>query len=411
MVGSRDIFLVVGGGRESLPFICRLAERGLNPLVLDGDPRCDAQQVGFQTELVPIENPEASSSFAVQLSQSGNTVIGVGSFGVDFPMTVSEIATRLALPGIPRRAAKVSSNKILQKDVLRSLGLRTPGSIVADSIDIIRPQLATTEYPVVLKPVDSRGSRGVRLCHSSEEVIRHFALAMDESPLGRVLVEEFQQGPQYSSETVILNGQATTVGISSRNYRLNSVVSPEFLEDGGELLPDIEEWFVHTLNVQALKLAQELGIESGTIKGDLVLVKEGISWIEFALRPGGGYFGSHEIPLSTGINFIDVVIDLALGLEPNELNLRKSLSRVVCQRFFFAKWDKAVRIVIPASLKESTSILHIELFDDSPRRKLGGGFSKLGMVLSTGTSRAEAISNAESAVDLIVQASVGLSRI
>lgn len=411
MVKRQSTFLVVGGGRESLPFISRLSDRDLNPLVLDGDPTCHASKHGFPTETVRIDDPPAAASFALRLANSGTEIVGVASFGVDWPMTVAAIASELGLPGIPCEAAATSANKSRQKELLEKIGLRTPKWTVATSIESLGPQWPSMSFPVVIKPVDSRGSRGVTFCPDRASVLTQFRSSLAQSRTGLVLIEEFQRGTQFSSETVVRNGRATTVGISTRNYQLNSVAFPEFLENGGEASASVGQFFVDDLNSQVSAIAQSLRIDSGTVKGDLALDEGEICWIEFALRPGGGYFGSHEIPLATGINFIDIVIDLSLGskITNDRLTARKDL--VVCQRFLFAKWGAHAEVRIPESLLESPSILMAEIFDDQPRRRLGGNLSKVGMILGTGHSRTDAINATERAVNAVVAASRGLENL
>ena len=100
-----------------------------------------------------------------------------------------------------------------------------------------------------------------------------------------------------------------------------------------------------------------LGITTGNIKGDIVVVDGKPYVIELAARASGGYFCTREIPLNTGVDFIGAVIKIALGehLDPNEL-IPKRLTPIV-QRYAFPEPGRVTRV---AGLEDARRVPGIE---------------------------------------------------
>jgi len=108
-------------------------------------------------------------------------------------------------------------DKKLQQELVKAAGLRSVrqagGTTSADVEDFLR----TESYPVVVKPVESAGSEGVKLCHTYEEAEQHFHLLMNsQRKVGSkdgaaVLCQEFLMGKEYVVDTVSRDGVHKTV--------------------------------------------------------------------------------------------------------------------------------------------------------------------------------------------------------
>ena len=90
-------------------------------------------------------------------------------------------------------------------------------------------------FPLVIKPVDSRGSRGVLLLTKDIDLEWAYSISKDYSPSNRVMVEQFLEGPQVSTESIVIDSNVTTIGFSDRNYEKLEKFAPHIVEDGGDL--------------------------------------------------------------------------------------------------------------------------------------------------------------------------------
>eukprot|EP00536_Pseudo-nitzschia_multiseries_P001923 jgi/Psemu1/251109/estExt_Genewise1Plus.C_250159 len=135
-----------------------------------------------------------------------------GEAGVDLADALSEhIKVRSNGTKIPNRRDKKVQQEIIRKHGLRSV--RQAGSGVFAEV---KDFLQTEPYPVVLKPVESAGSDGVKLCHSFEEAEEHFRVLMNSQMVNggdcpAVLCQEFLRGKEYVVDHVSRDGVHKTV--------------------------------------------------------------------------------------------------------------------------------------------------------------------------------------------------------
>jgi biotin carboxylase len=346
---------------------------------------------------------EATVAAATLYHREARPIHGVISIGVDVPRTVAAVAAALGLRGVPEEAAALSADKLAMKERFRRDGLEIPRFAPVESAIALKKILARgCDY--VIKPVDSRGSRGVQRLIPGLDPALAFARAQQASPTGRVMVEAYLEGPQVSTESLVIGGKAYTPGFSDRNYEYLARFAPYFIENGGELpsrLPDSVQRAVCALIERA---AESLGLADGPLKGDVVIHKDVPHLIEVATRLSGGFFCTLEIPLNTGVDFVGAVIDWALGedVDPSRLAPRKRVP--VVQRYAFLPQGRVRRI---AGFDEARAVPGIEelvlyVKPGDIIRLPTDTTARAAMAIATGATRAEAESSARRALQRLV---------
>lgn len=106
-------------------------------------------------------------------------------------------------------------DKTKMKDMLSRLGIGTPSYVCVEK-GFADGELAGITFPVVVKPVDKYGSRGVQVLYSAEEVRQQFAHTCETSDLKRILVEEYHDGYEFNMMTWVLDGQVQVISIADR---------------------------------------------------------------------------------------------------------------------------------------------------------------------------------------------------
>src|SRR5439155_5640920 len=109
-------------------------------------------------------------------------------------------------------------------------------------------------FPIVLKPIDGRGARGVLRIMPRTDLAWAFAHAKSQSRRGEVMVEEYLVGPQISTEGLLIDGVGTTCGFIDRNYEHLDTFAPYIVENGGEqpsVLPPSAEHAVSSVAMKA----------------------------------------------------------------------------------------------------------------------------------------------------------------
>jgi Phosphoribosylglycinamide synthetase, ATP-grasp (A) domain len=140
----------------------------------------------------------------------GKTVVcclAGGEAGVDLADALSEFMGLLTNgTDIPNRR-----DKKIQQELIRSMGLRSVRQAGGDSMEQVETFLRTESYPIVLKPNESAGSDGVKLCNTYEEAVEHFEVLMKSQMVNggevpAVLCQEFLRGKEYVIDHVSRDG-------------------------------------------------------------------------------------------------------------------------------------------------------------------------------------------------------------
>ena len=392
--------LVVGGGAEALPGLLRLRALGARLAVSDRDAHAPGFAIAEERILASTYDVEETVAAARALDARW-PVDGVLCIASDVPLTVASVAHALDLPGISLGAARRAADKLAMKEALAAGGVPVPDFVPVASLASLRRGYARLGPVAVLKPVDGRGARGVLRITAETDLEWAFATSLAASPSGRVMLERFLDGPQLSSESFVADGAIATPGLADRNYELLERTAPYLIEDGG-LQPS-----VHRARVAAavddvlLRTARAMGIDSGVLKGDLVLDPErGPVVIEVAARLSGGSFCTRTIPLSTGVDLVAAVARHAAGLDVDLDALRPRTWRPVANRYFLPPPGRIARIDGLDAASQLPGIEHAELSVRAGDvvRPLVDHTCRAGSVIATGESPEEAVARAQAAV-------------
>ena len=217
------------------------------------------------------------------------------------------------------------------------------------------------------------------------------------------MLEEFLEGQQYSTESVITDGKNITPGLAERNYELIEKLGPYIIENGAQWPAKIEKKELDSIVNLVEKSSQVLGISNATSKGDVVMTNDGPKIIEIASRLSGGYFSSDQIELVTGINITEIAIRLSLGEKINKDKLHFSYQKFVAIRYFFPKPGKITSISNIDSFKNESWVHKLNLFFrvGDVLEKVTDHTKRCGFVITTGDTRDEAVKRARTVVENI----------
>lgn len=164
-------------------------------------------------------------------------------------------------------------------------------------------------FPVIVKPRDNSGSRGVKLCRNAEELKANIEEALENSKLDTVLVEEFIEGPEYSIEGLHYDGKSEVIQFTEKK----TTEFPYNVELGHIQPANISEENKQNIREIVSKIGKALNFVNCPSHTELKINKRGIFVIETSPRLGGDYITSTLTPLSTGINLEDQLLHIALG--------------------------------------------------------------------------------------------------
>ncbi len=395
--------LIISGGIEAADAARHAREMGLHVVVSDIDANAPGFAFAHERLIADVYGPEATAEAAERYHGERRKIDGVICVAADAPLTAALVAQRLGLPGLSLEAAQLATDKLAMKTRFKERGVPVPWFAPVGSSRALEKIVAERGRNLVIKPVDSRGSRGVQRLARVADSAAAYALAEKHSPTKRVMVEDYLDGPQVSTESIVTGGHCHTPGFSDRNYELLESHAPFFIENGGDLPSSLPRLIQEKVKAVVARAAAALGVTEGSVKGDIVVHRDEPYIIELAARLSGGFFCTREIPLNTGVDLIGAAIRVALGepVDPAEMEPRRD--NPVVQRYAFPRPGRVLGIRGAEAARRLPGIADIVVTarhgDIIP--PAGDKRPSAAMVLATGASREAARASANAAIAAI----------
>jgi biotin carboxylase len=395
--------LIVSGGIQAIHGIQRAKELGFRVVVSDKNPNAPGFAHADDRILASTYHPDETADAVEAYHRRRGHIDGVITIGCDAPLTVATTAKRLGLKAIPVETAALAQDKYAMKQRFAEAGVPIPWYAAVEDAAHLARLAKQRDFQIVVKPVDSRGSRGVQRLKPGMDLEQAFALAAAQSPTQRVMVEEFLPGPQISTESILVDGVGYTPGFSDRNYEYLDRYAPYFIENGGDLPSHLDAATQAAVRKTAEEAGRALGVVTGNIKGDIVVSNGKPYVIELAARASGGYFCTREIPLNTGVDFIGAIIKIALDEPFDPASLVPQFQRPVVQRYAFPTPGRVTAISGAERARSLPGIeevvVSVQIGDVIPEPTHSG--CTAAMVLATGATMNDAVSSAKLALDTL----------
>jgi biotin carboxylase len=378
------------------PAICFAKAQGFTTVVVDGDAQASCVNRADRFEHIDLKDKEAITELAQSLQLKGG-LAGIMTAGTDFSTTVAWVAQKLGLPGIPYEVACNASDKERMRRVFAQAGLASPNFFTLTAVPDAHFSLPFA-YPAVVKPVDNMGARGCRLINTDKELQEAVHKALPFSRSGRVIIEEYMDGPEFSVDAIVYHGEITICGLADRHI----FFPPYFIEMGHTMPTSLDASQAEALLELFSSGVRALGITDGAAKGDLKMTADGPMIGEIAARLSGGFMSGWTYPYSSGVEPTSAAIRIATGSAPGKLSPQRA-------------WTSAERALISipgliytiTDLKEAKNIEYVK--DIFLRVSCGdrvqfpdNNVSKCGNVISAAPTRTAAVNAAEQAVRSIL---------
>lgn len=312
--------LILGAGIMQVPIIKKSKKMGYYTIVADYDEKAPGMQFADKTYLVSTNDKDG----ILEVSKNEN-IDGILTTS-DSPVNVVAYVSRvLGLHGMSEEVARICTNKYLQREVMLKNGIKTPYFKLCSNDENLS---VYTDFPYIVKPCDSSASRGVKKVSNASELSDAFKDALSYSRSGKVLIEGFITGREFSVETLTQNHKTTIVNITEKFTKGEE--EGYFVEDThlepARLTKKERELIEH----EVMATLHAIGFNNCPSHTEVKLNSKGAFIIETACRLGGDYITSDLVPLSTGIDMLENLILLALG-EP--INVQKTLNKISMVQF------------------------------------------------------------------------------
>ncbi len=223
-VNQRRI-IIIGAGFLQVPAIKISKELGLFTIVFDYNKEALGMKLADLPIVISTRDIEGCVREAKNIAR--NTKIdAVITVGTDASSTVAALQAALDLAGNKFEDAYAASNKIKMRERFKMHNVPQPNFYPAWSYDDALSIFHKLNKPLVVKPADNMGARGVMKISDEEQVLYSFNRAKSASPSGEVIIEEFMDGPELSIDMLIFEDDIHVTGIADRIIEF----PPYFLE-------------------------------------------------------------------------------------------------------------------------------------------------------------------------------------
>lgn len=258
---------------------------------------------------------------------------GIVSIASDLAtITVNYVAEKMNLIGNGIESSLIATNKYLMRKAFSRAGDPSPRFYCSDELTSeLKDEL---EYPVIVKPSDRSGSRGIMKVDTKQNLMEAIEVAEKLSFEHKAIIEEFIEGQEYSVEYISYKGKHYFLALTKKY----TTGSPHFIETGHVQPAEVSDIVLDNIKKIVEHALDTLMIKNGASHSEIKINSEGsIKIVEIGGRMGGDCIGSDLVQISTGYDFVNMVIDVACGQEPKFE--KKSLPQKAEVRFIFSEED------------------------------------------------------------------------
>ena len=302
--------MLLGGIRYLLPVIKAAHEQGYYVITADYLPDNIAHKYSDEYVNVSIIDKEAVLNVA-----RDRKIDGIMSFGVDpGVLAASYVQEQLGLPSFgPYKSVEILQNKDKFRAFLTENGFNVPKAKGYDHIEDALRSDDWHEFPVIVKPTDSAGSKGVTRVDRAENLPAAISHAFSHSLSGHIIIEEFieKQGCSSDSDSFSVDGQLAFVTFNAQ--RFDECASNPYTPAAYSWPSTFTEEQEHYLSSEIQRLISLLGMKTLVYNIETRIGTNGKPYIMELTPRGGGNRLCEMIRYATGVDMITAVTRTMVG--------------------------------------------------------------------------------------------------
>lgn len=228
-------------------------------------------------------------------------------------LTMAYVSEKLGLPCyLTEEKTRDLTNKIYMKRKMVENGIPTAKFIYVDSMedDI---DISSLQYPLIVKPVDSNGSKGVKKVFEEKDLKILLSEALDYSRSKNAIIEEYKEGTELSVDVYIERGEAKILSVTTSNKIKENKDSFTILQSEYPPKVDYSEDRVREICQQ---IADVYELKNSPLLVQMIVGNGEYNVVEFSARMGGGS-KYHLINVLSGIDIMKVYVEMVMGEKPH----------------------------------------------------------------------------------------------
>ncbi|MBC7427488.1 MAG: ATP-grasp domain-containing protein [Bacteriovorax sp.] len=374
--------LTIGIGQFQLLGIETLKKNGYTVIGIDGNQNAAGRALCDKFYHCELNENEK----IIEIAKSEKVDFAIG-FECDPAVEAINIVNEmLGLPALNETARRTNLDKLLVRKIQKELKLNMPLVYEIENLEQLKEIVQNSNHPWVLKPKASSGSRGVELIEQNSNIEAAFqrsnVFKKNTDPL---MLEEFVPGKEIAIDGFAHNGECHILTISFKDR-----TAPPYLLDEGLLISNNIE------DPLAIEAKRQLNAIFNSIQADLsspfhaefLYNENGVYLVEYSLRGAGFNVFSKLIPLVSGFDTLNFLINQSSGSVENWTFNSKSLNKNLYLGFFDGETGILKSIDLPSDLKNDPLVNECNIYVSAgdTTKKLKSGADRLGHIVLKGTA-------------------------
>ena len=341
--------LMLGGSTSQVIAIKKAKDMGLYVIICDYLPDNPGQYVADEFYQISTTDKEAVYELAQNLNLQG-----IVCYASDpAAPTAAYVCEKLNLPTSPYESVKILSNKDMFRQYLAQHGFNTPKAEWYTEYTFLEKKLDTFNYPVMVKPVDSSGSKGINKVLKKEQMKAAYDDAMKYSRCGRIIVEEYieKKGYQISGDGFSVAGELRFRCFGNEFYGNSEIKEYVPL---GECWPSVlPKEIQDKIHNELQRLITSLGMKTNAYNIEVILDKnDNVYIMELGARNGGSLI-PQITEYATGVDLVEYTIKAALGESCDDLQMAEPKGFWSNYMVHSTKTGKLKEIILSDEIKEN----------------------------------------------------------
>lgn len=310
--------LLLGGARYALPVIEAAHELGVRVVTCDYLPDNYAHKFSDAYINASIIDKDAVLRAAEEIRADG-----VMSFAAD-PGVVSAAyaAEKLGLPFQGSyEAVSILQDKNRFRKYLRENGFNCPASMSFSSRNEAEGAADELPYPVIVKPADSAGSKGVTRIDAPNELGAAVDYAISFSKTHTCIIEQFLEkvGDSSDADSFLLNGDFKCISFTSQVF--DPKVPNPYTPAAYAMPASMPKWAQNELASELQRLADLLGLRDGVFNVETRVAVDGKAYIMELAPRGGGNRLCEMLRYASGVDLIRAAVQAAVDLPVDNIEM------------------------------------------------------------------------------------------
>lgn len=389
--------LLLGGANTQIPSILTAKKMGYYTITCDYLPDNPGHKFADEYHNVSTTDKEAVLALARELQ-----IDGILAYATDVAAaTAAYVSEAMGFPTSPYKSVDILTNKDKFRAFLEENAFCTPRARGYSSVEEAKKDLENFKFPVMVKPVDSAGSKGVARMDDASQLEELVENALQYSRCKRFIIEEYVEKYRYqiAGDGFSVDGKLVFRCFANEHFS-NKAASP-YVPIGESFPYDMPKEVHEKVHAEIQRLLTLLDMKTQAYNFDIRIDKDyNVYLMEVGPRNGGNMI-AQVIEKATGIPFVEYMLKAAMGEDCSDLKMVEPEGFWSCYILHTLKEGNFKRIQYTDEIKKNIVEEHIHVKEGEKLIPFTGSNGTVGVLILRYDSMEEMLHKMDNMYDYI----------